>query len=114
MTASARILNNPEPGYWMVRWKRGAPEMPAAIVECNHEPGNPENLLERSILVANHGWREVDPMEIWTRKGRPITEAEYRFQLARAEYADAHAPDEPEAAPRTAVDLTAIPPVRPE
>ncbi len=110
-----RVLSQPKPGFWMIRLRSRSPEMPAAIEECHHEPGNSENKLDTGpILVANIGYEERDPLDVWHRRGREIGEADYKFQMARLAWVRTHAPDEPEAAPSKAVDLGAVPPIGPE
>ncbi len=98
----------------MVRLRRDGPEMPAAIETCTHEPGNPDNKLDSGpILVANIGYEERDPIEVWSMKGRPITEAEYRYEMARVAWVRDYQSDAPEAHPRTPVSLTEISPIGP-
>lgn len=108
-----RDITKPQPGYWMLRLTRGGPEVPAAIirVDLSHEPGNPENQLDRwplERLVAYIGGREVPIERVWERRGRAITKDEYSFQLADAAWARQHAPDEPKANPEQRIDLNAI------
>jgi len=110
-----RVMNRPQLGFWMIRMRRGGPEMPACIALSDHEPGNAGNKLDTGpILVANVGYEERDPIEVWSMKGRAITEAEYRFEMARVAWVRAHAMDEPEATPRKPVDLAALRPIGPE
>ncbi len=109
-----RIRSQPSPGFWLIRLRTRSPEMPAAIVECHHEPGNPENNLDTGpILVANVGYEERDPLDLWHRRGREITESEYKFQMARVAWVRDHSPSEPEAAPRKAVDIPSLRPIGP-
>ncbi len=99
----------------MVRLRRFAPEMPASIAWCDHEPGNTDNLLSTGpILVANIGYEEVDPERLWNMVKRPIRYDDYKYFMARADWVRQYAPDEPEAAPRRAVDLTKLPALGPE
>src|SRR5262249_8083999 len=107
-----RIIGQPEPGYWMVRLVRGGPEVPAciALMTVADEPGNPRE-DRSSYLAAFIGGEPVALSDVWERKGRPVTEAEYRFQLADAAWAKAHAPQEPKADPTRKIDLTALRPI---
>ncbi len=99
----------------MVRLRRLGPEMPASIAEIEHEPGNPDNHLDTgAILVANIGYEERDPIEVWNMVKRPISDADYRFHMARVDWVREHAPDEPEAKPRKAVDLTTLRAIGPD
>jgi len=100
-----RIINDPQPGHWMVRLVRGGPYVPAKIERINHEPGNPANKLDTGpVLLALIGGEPVDPLEIWHRRGRAIGAAEYAYQLEDYLWCRAHAPDEPKANPRTPID----------
>ena len=107
-----RIIGQPEPGWWMVRLVRGGPEVPAAIlrVEVADEPGNPRQ-DRSSYLAAFIGGEPVALSDVWERKGRTITEAEYKFQLADARWAKAHAPHEPKADPTRQIELSALKPI---
>lgn len=107
-----RRIDRPEPGHWLVRLVRGGPLVPARIfwAQTTHEPGNPENLMERSpFLAAEVGGDVVEVDSVWHRRGTPITEAEYRYRLAEMQWATEHAPAEAIAKPRQPVDFTAIP-----
>ena len=60
----------PVPGYWLVYPRRGARHVPARIWWCDHEPGNPENLLDRwpvPFLAAEIGARWCEVWEVWDR-----------------------------------------------
>lgn len=86
--------------------------MPCAIElrACQHEPGDPSNVMERSpTLVGFVDGEEVHPSRVPWPYGAPMTEADYRYRLANAEWARKHAPDEPIANPRTRVDLMSAP-----
>lgn len=108
----ARRLDRPEVGFWTVRLVSGGPAVPARIfwAQTTHEPGNPENRMERSrFLAAEIGGEVAEVDDVWLRRGTPITEAEYCFRVAEMQWAKAHAPIEPIANPRRRVDLSAMP-----
>jgi len=98
----------------MIRLVKGGPEVPACIQyeQTTHEPGNPENVMERSAILTARIRGDVVPTDrVWLRRGRPITKAEYDFQIADAQWAAKYAPAEPKASPDKPVDLNSIPPI---
>lgn len=75
-----RRIDDPQVGFWMVRLVKGGREVPACIQyeSTTSEPGNPENLMERSpMLTARINGEIVDTGEVWERRGREISKAEY-------------------------------------
>jgi hypothetical protein len=102
-------------GYWMSRLVGGGPEMPACILLVDHEPGNPENVLDTGpILVAAIGLDDVEPYKVLAmRERREITEEEYDFQMQRLAWIRDYAPAEPEARPARAVSIAELKPVGP-
>jgi hypothetical protein len=89
-----------------VKWRRNSAEVPAAIWRCEHEPGDPENILDTGpVFVAAIAGEDVDPLTVWTMRKRPITEAEYRFRLADQAWLRRARPDDPKSNPRQSVDL---------
>jgi hypothetical protein len=114
-SASApRRIDKPEPGYWLVKAVKRGPLIPAAILwlDTRSEPGNPDNLMERSPHLCGFlAGEPVSPWSIWERRGIPIDEARYRFEVADGAWAKEHAPQEPKANPRQPIDLTALPPL---
>lgn len=105
-----RQIDRPEPGLWAVRLRRGAVEVAARIFWCGHEPGDPDNELERPFLDAEINGDRVPPDEVWHRRGRVISPAEYRFLIADRTWARDHAPEDPAANPLQAVDLLTVKP----
>ena len=81
-------------GYWMVRRGPGFPEVPAMVAgPLPHEPGEPDNLLDRSPLCMQHIYyaelagEPCNPYAVaWCREMKPISRQEYNFQLARLAY----------------------------
>jgi hypothetical protein len=107
-----RVLGQYEPGYWAMRLAKGAPEVGACIrwEQTTHEPGDETNRMDRSpILTAriNGEVRHLD--DVWTRRGRPITEAEYRFLVEDRGWAKDHAPHLPEANPHRRAGIADLP-----
>lgn len=108
----ARRIDRPEVGFWVVRLVRGGPAIPARIfwAQTTHEPGNPENVMDRPrFLAAEIGGEVAEVDDVWLRRGTPITEAEYRFRVADMRWAREHAPTEAVAKPRQRVDFAALP-----
>lgn len=107
-----RVLDQPQPGLWMVRLVSGGPEVPAMIERRPHEPGNPENELDRSprsLLHAEIDGAAVDVDAVWNRRGRAIDRAEYDYQIAIGRHAKAYLPKHPRAEPRSRIDLLTVP-----
>ena len=79
-----RDITKPQTGFWMVKLVKGGTEVPACIrlLTTTTEPGNPENVMERSpALAAFIGGKAVPMDEVWLRRGRSITAAEYERAL---------------------------------
>src|SRR5690242_14443850 len=53
------------PGFWMVRCCMRCPPVAARIWLCQHEPGEPENLVEMPYLQGQLGLDLTDPAQIW-------------------------------------------------
>jgi hypothetical protein len=104
------------PGYWLVRYHLRAPAVPAAIWWCEHEPGNPENIMDRGYWAASIAGEPTSPHEVIACKDRRvISEREYRFYVADRIWAREYAPGDAAALhPRRQADLTALEPIRPK
>lgn len=115
----------PPARHFLLRQVRGGPLVPARLWWCDHEPGEPENKLDRGRLSpfprADIAGLEVDPQLIFDRTFSatdhrpgidpnhwkypvPITEAEYRYQFDRMRWAELHAPRDPTLTPKRRVD----------
>lgn len=105
-----RRIDRPEPGFWMIRLVKGGPLVPAAImrVQTTQDPETGEPMERSSFLAAFINGEPVDIDAVWLTRGTEITEAEYRFRVADAEWARRHAQFDPIANPRRRVDLAAI------
>jgi hypothetical protein len=53
------------PGVWMVRCCRHCPEVAARIWLCDHEPGIPENKLDRPFWQGQIGLDLTPPDDVW-------------------------------------------------
>jgi len=108
-----RKLAEPQPGFWLVRAVKGGPLVPARIYWCDHEPGEPDNKLDRwplPFLAAELAGKVADVERVWTMRGIPISEDEYRYRVADQAWARAHAPEEPVAQPYLPIDPLAVKP----
>ena len=68
----------------MIKLGKDRPEVPACIrlIQTRAEPGNPDNAMIRSpSLAAFIAGKPVGLDEVWTVRGRGITEAEYERAL---------------------------------
>lgn len=102
MINAPRIIDRPEPGYWLARVAKGGPLVPVAIVPrvVPHEPGNPENIMgpdtRSPTLVGLIGNRVVDPARIWhCSPEREIDAREFDFRCADADWLERYAPHDP-------------------
>lgn len=67
-------------------------------------------LTEPEVMVCEVDGQERDPSDQWTYVAdQPITRERYRFMAANAAWAKRHAPEEPEAKPREAIDWAKAP-----
>lgn len=121
--------NHPEllvPGFWQIRLRKGGPWVPARTFWCDHEPGEPDNKLDRWPLPYLAGEIIGEPADaldiIGSRWRRELTaEAgltdlqEYLYQVALCRHAADYeaAAREPLAAPRSRPNLLTIKAVEP-
>lgn len=110
------------PAHYLMRQVRLGPLVPARLHWLDHEPGVPENKREGSrwpvlILCADIAGVEVEPEQITDRGHRPaahwgalqsITEAAYRYEIARLRWAEGSAPADPALRPRRKVDPASV------
>lgn len=111
------------PRYYLLRAVRQGPLVPARLHWIDHEPGEPSNLREGSrwpvyIPCADIAGVECEPEQITDRLHRPathwgalqtITEAGYRYEIARLRWAERAAPADPTLRPRRKVDPAGVP-----
>ena len=95
----SRVVDQPEPGFFLIRLCKGGPKIPARIT---HDFG----LWSASIMGAPCGASHEDPLKadgisrIWSY-GEMIDHAEYQGRLARP----------PQVDPTKAVDLASLSPL---
>jgi len=81
----SRQMDKPQEGWWLIRTSHRAPWCPAriCIVDTWHEPGMPENRMERSPhMAAFISGQPVATAEVWNRRGRVITREQYDALIA--------------------------------
>ena len=103
-----RAMQRPETGYWLIRLRRGAPEVPACIryERTTYEPGLPDNRMDRSPILTARINGDIVPWErVWLTRGRAIDRAEYDYRVAVTEWAIENAPDDPAADATRPIDL---------
>jgi hypothetical protein len=91
-------MSRPEVGWWLIKRGRNMPWVPARIFWCSHEPGEPSNLLDRwplPFLSAEIAGKPVDTDEVWFRRGREITEAEFKFLMSERAWLRFYRPSDP-------------------
>lgn len=103
-------FETPHCGWFQTRVVRGGPPVPARIwIEQELCPDTGE-LLSDEVMRCEIAGQLRDPYESWHYLFRePIDEAQYRYLMARGEYARNFAPDEPAANPFKALDWLHVP-----
>jgi hypothetical protein len=98
-----RQIDRPEPGFWLLHpLVKGGMRVPACIriVHTTHEPGLPDNLMDRSPFLAgfiiDKGKESpVSLAEVWSRRGDPIAAGDYAFHVDDRKHARAYRPRDP-------------------
>lgn len=87
----------PRPGYYQTKLVRNGPWVPAFIQEV---------VSKRLRYACQVGNDPADPYEVWPMvAGHRISVARYRYLLAEGEWCRKHAPEEPAADPKQAIDV---------
>jgi hypothetical protein len=109
------IVDQPQEGYYRTRLVRGGPLVPVRIwFGPPNDPVTGEPLDRSPRWQALVNGREHDAAAIWNWcAGNPITGAEYDYMLRVKDWAERHAPHEPEANPYQSVNPRAAAPVGP-
>jgi hypothetical protein len=105
------------PRYFVLRLVRDGPLLPARLLWLDHEPGVPDNKLDRGRAslypAADIGGEEVPPEDVTDRFhwpathwkfAKPISESEYRARFDQMRRAEAHQLPDPVLRPRRRVD----------
>jgi len=121
----ARILIRPEPGFYVMRLRSGAPLVPAIIYQiCPMVIPEPTTVtgphpdewcrpLDRSPrFAARVDGKRVDVERVWTARSlRQVSRDEFDFRAGPLRRWARSNPTAPEAQPHRPVDLTALPPL---
>jgi hypothetical protein len=122
---AARILIRPQPGFYVMRLRSGAPLVPVVIYQlCPMVIPQPMTIvgphpddwcrpLDRSRrFEARLDGQRVDLERVWTARSlRPVSSAEFEFRSGPLRRWARENPGAPEARPQRPVDLAAIPPL---
>jgi hypothetical protein len=120
-----RVLIRPQPGFYVMRLRSGAPLIPAVIYQlCPMVIPQPMTVmgphpddwcrpLDRSPhYEARLDGKRVDIDRVWTARSlRPISRTEFEFRNGPLRRWARENPSAPEARPHRPVDLAAIPPL---
>jgi len=120
-----RIMLRPQPGFYVMRLKRGAPLVPALIYQpCPMTIPQPTAVdgphpddwcrpLDRSRrFAAQIDGKRADLDRVWfARSLRPVSRDEYGFRIGPLRQWARANPQMPEARPEQPVDLAALPPL---
>lgn len=112
--ADSRAIARPIPGYWRVRLAGGAPWTAQSIQweTTEVEPGELENLMERSPILTARINGEIVPVDaVWLRRGEPITQTEHDFLVALVNWSVTNEPFAPHANPGKRVDFHKLKPI---
>ena len=109
-----RTINDPQPGYWLIRVAKNGPLTPARIwYERDPEQGEPEpwaNAENRILgIFAEIAGRPASPERVWHTRGRAIPSEEYDFLLKDLEWARTYKPRDPIVTPDKPVKLSEVP-----
>lgn len=102
-----RAINQPEPGYFLMRLIKGGPHVPAQI--CRNDSG-----VWWAVVNGQGHAAHTDPalaplvFTIW-HSGQEIDRATYEHRLKLKEWAEKHHPDHPAAKPREKIDRLKTP-----
>lgn len=103
-------FETPHCGWFLARMTRGGPPVPARIWIEQEVCEVTEELLSDEVMRCEINGELRDPYEAWHWLfGEPIDEARYQFLMARKDYAETWAPQEPAANARHKTDWLKIP-----
>lgn len=105
-----RIPDLPQCGYYKRKLIKGGPYVSARVWrECEIDVETAES-TERDVLLCEVNGFRRDPHSEWMRLAtQPITEEEYRFEVADCAHARRYRPDDPKAQPHKKINLLATP-----
>ena len=98
----ARVMGEPQDGYWLLSLGRNCPMVPACI-------RTDENGEKHAFIIDE----QVALDRVWHRRGKPISAADYAFAVADIQWCREWQRDDPRCKPSKPIDLTKLPPVEP-
>jgi hypothetical protein len=106
-------VDTPTAGHYKMRMVRNGPFVPVRIwFGPPHDPDTGEEMDRSHRWQAEIGGKEAAIERTWPWCAKnPIAEADYRYMRGVQQWATEHAPHEPEAAPREAVNINALKPL---
>jgi hypothetical protein len=122
---AARVLIRPQPGFYVMRMRSGAPlvavviyqlcpmVIPQPTIVVGPHPDEWCRPLDRSVrLETQLDGKRVDLDRVWmARSLRPVSRAEFEFRTGPLRRWARENPSAPEARPHRPVDLGALPPL---
>ncbi len=114
-----RPIGEPEPGFFKIQLRRGAPFVgaiiykPCPMVPSIFEIGYDEwcQPYDRpQLLCADAGGRDISVDRVWIG-GTRISKGEYLYLVHDAEWCHLYAPEDPRANPTRRVDLGEMAPI---
>lgn len=114
------MSDDPVPGYYMTRLTKGGPHVPLRIhfgppvIDGEEQDRAPIWVVTVDgatdfVETGDDGYRcrvAHDVYRYWPHCGRfPISEGDYRFMMARKQWAEKHDPTDPIANPRKKIDV---------
>lgn len=117
MTLDPRRLHYVAPGFYKVRLVKGGPWVPVHVWETgerDEETGEPLEDID-SFIEVNGAVVPFEKADFHAERinlhGVPIDRAEFEYRRDTRRWAEAYAPDVPEARPQEAIDLNKVPPI---
>lgn len=113
-TPGARIVSDPQPGFFVTRLTKCGPMVPAVIwrpcpLEIDHYEGIIQPLDRWPHLQARILDHDVHPETVWST-GRSVPRAEWEYLTATVNWAQVWAPDHPLANPKTPISIDKMAP----
>jgi len=107
---SPQITHEPQCGWFKRKLVKGGPFVPARIWLDQDIDAETGELRADEALQCEVGGRWADAEDQWSYlAGNPISEAEFKFMTATAEYAAAYEPSNPAADPRRPINNLTTP-----
>lgn len=118
--SEGRRIDRPEPGFFVMRFVKRGPEIPARIwrpCACTVNGGDGQSLHDWLYscdryphLQGEIAGKPAALHRVW-EGGKPTTEAHWRYLTDVRKWAETHAPEDPAANPGQPIELGAMPPL---